>query len=34
LGRTAAGDKSVVKEWEKLDHESFEELEARNADKW
>jgi hypothetical protein len=34
LGRTAAGDKSVLKHWESLDHESFEELEATNADKW
>ncbi|MBN2632169.1 MAG: hypothetical protein JXR66_01340 [Bacteroidales bacterium] len=34
LGRTAAGDKSVVKDWENLDHESFEELAAHNAGKW
>lgn len=34
LGRTAAGDKSVVKDWENLDLESYEELEAGNADKW
>lgn len=34
LGRTAAGDKSVVKDWENIDRESFEELAASNADKW
>jgi len=34
LGRVAAGDNSVVDDWKNLDRESFEELEARNADKW
>ena len=34
LGRTAAGDKSVAKDWKNLDRESFEELEASNAGKW
>ncbi|MGK7395426.1 MAG: hypothetical protein ACNS62_12695 [Candidatus Cyclobacteriaceae bacterium M3_2C_046] len=34
MGRIAAGDKSVVEVWENLDSESFEELAAKNADKW
>ena len=34
LGRTAAGDKSVVQDWKNLDCESFEELAASNVDKW
>ncbi|WP_462319675.1 hypothetical protein [Marinilabilia sp.] len=34
LGRTAAGDKSVVQDWKNIDRESFEELAAENADEW
>jgi len=34
LGRIAAGDDSVVNDWQKLDPESFEELAAENADEW
>ena len=34
MGRIAAGDKTVVDDWRKLDSESFNELEAKNADKW
>ena len=34
LGRTGAGDKSIVKEWENLDPDSFDELAVKNADKW
>lgn len=34
LGRIAAGDKSIVEDWKILDKESFDELSARNAEKW
>jgi hypothetical protein len=34
LGRVGAGDTSVVDDWRKLDRESFEELAAKNFDKW
>jgi hypothetical protein len=34
LGRIAAGDKSIVDSWRKLDRDSFDELAASNFDKW
>jgi len=34
LGRTAAGDKSVVQDWKVFDRESYDELLAKNAEKW
>ena len=34
MGRIAAGDKSVEMEWKALDRESYDELEAVNADAW